>query len=176
MELDLQSSQQFLAKLRLKRNTDASPIRSGPAEEAWSAEDTGGARSTDSPVWRRVSMATQRAQQPNGKNIVQKTRQIEWVIHLQKVAHGLMTKLHKLHQILGPPELGSQHYPEAFWKTGIFPDMPKLCLHVARKFPEHPAKMQLDKVSDTTGYCNLGLLCKLCCYLGSSLHFEVTIF
>lgn len=149
MELDLQSSQQFLAKLRLKRNNDASPIRSGPAEEAWSAEDTG-ARSTDSPVWRRVSMATQRAQ-PNGKN-VQKTRQIEWVIHLQRVAHGLMTKLHKLHQILGPPELGSQHYPEAFWKAGIFPDMPKLCLHVARKFPEHPAKMQLDKVPQTLSY------------------------
>ncbi|KAG0587429.1 hypothetical protein KC19_2G163800 [Ceratodon purpureus] len=143
MELDLQTSQQFLAKLRLKRNNDASPIRSGPAEEAWSAEDTG-ARSTDSPVWRRVSMATQRSQ-PNGKN-VQKTRQIEWVIHLQEVARGLMTKLHKLHQILGPPELGSMHYPDSFWKTGIFPDMPKLCLHVARKFPEHPAKMQLDKV------------------------------
>lgn len=143
---DLQASQQFLAKLRLKRNNDASPIRRGPTEEAWNADDTG-TRSTDSPMWRRVSMTSNRSQ-PNGKN-VQKTRQIEWVIHLQNVAQGLMTKLHKLHQILGPPEPGSNmQYPESFWKTGIIPDMPKLCQHVARKFPEHPAKIQLDKVDD----------------------------
>ena len=139
----MQSSQQFLAKLRLKRNNADSPARLGPPEEAWCAEDTGAKGTLDSPVWRRASMASQRTQ-PNGKN-VQKTRQVEWVIHLQKVAHGLMTKLHRLHQILGPPESGSV-YPESFWKTGIFPDLPKLCLHVARKFPEHPAKLQLEKV------------------------------
>lgn len=145
MELDLQGSQQFLAKLRLKRNNADSPLRPGPPEEAWSAEDTGARGALgDSPVWRRVSMATQRSQ-PNGKNL-QKTRQIEWVMHLEKVAHGLMTKLHRLNQLLGPPEVGNLHYPDSFWKTGIFPDMLKLCQHVARKFPEHPAKMQLEKV------------------------------
>lgn len=95
-------------------------------------------------------MATQRSQ--STKN-VQKTRQIEWVIHLQKVALGLMTKLHKLHQILGSAEPGTLHHPDSFWKTGIFPDMPKLCQHVARKFPEHPAKMQLDKVDK--GGCDM---------------------
>jgi hypothetical protein len=90
-------------------------------------------------------MSTQQRVQSNGKS-VQKIRQIEWVIHLRKVADGLMTKLHRLRQILGSPETGSLHYPDSFWKSGIFPDLPKLCQHVARKFPEHPAKLQLEKV------------------------------
>jgi len=145
MDLDLQGSQQIVAKLRMKRNNNNgdSPVRVGGGDEAWSTDEPGG--TLDSPVWRRSGMSTQQRVQSNGKS-VQKIRQIEWVIHLRKVADGLMTKLHRLRQILGSPETGSLHYPDSFWKSGIFPDLPKLCQHVARKFPEHPAKLQLEKV------------------------------
>jgi len=125
-------------------------------DEAWSPdEESGGGSTLDSPVWRRAGMQSthhhhhhqqQQQLQSNGKS-VEKTMQIEWVMHLCKVAEGLMTKLHSLRQYLGPGyESGSLQYPDTFWKSGILPDLPKLCQHVARRFPEHPAKLQLEKV------------------------------
>ncbi len=156
-ELDLQGSQQIHGKVRLKHNKgEYSPITMG-GDEAWSPdEESGGGSTLDSPVWRRAGMQSnhhhhqqqqqEQQLQSNGKS-VEKTMQIEWVMHLCKVAEGLMTKLHSLLQFLGPGyESGSLQYPDTFWKSGILPDLPKLCQHVARRFPEHPAKLQLEKV------------------------------
>ncbi|CAM6099238.1 unnamed protein product [Calypogeia fissa] len=101
----------------------------------------------DSPIWRRAGSSNVRGngQQYNGTNVL-KTRQIEWMVHLQDVAEGLMTKIYRLRQILGMPDFASQQLPDEFWKSGVLPDLPKLCMHLARKFPEHPLKMQLEKI------------------------------
>lgn len=75
-----------------------------------------------------------------------RTLQLESVIQLSKVAEGLLTKMYRLFSILDFPDLSSHTFSENFWKAGIIPNIPKICVLVSKKFPEHPSKLQLEKV------------------------------
>ncbi|KAH8492605.1 hypothetical protein H0E87_021987 [Populus deltoides] len=35
---------------------------------------------------------------------------------------------------------------ESFWKAGVFPNYPRICLLLSKKFPEHFSKLQLERV------------------------------
>ncbi|KAJ4785686.1 transcription activator [Rhynchospora pubera] len=76
----------------------------------------------------------------------QKTLQLESVIQLSRVAEGLLTKMYRLFSILDYPDSSSHTFSENFWKAGIIPNFPKLCVFVSKKFPEHPSKLQLERV------------------------------
>ncbi|KAJ0982888.1 hypothetical protein J5N97_011143 [Dioscorea zingiberensis] len=82
---------------------------------------------------------------PSSGNL-QKGLQMEWVVQLSKVAEGLMTKMYRLNHILDKPDLPSNSYSDSFWQAGVFPNFPKICIFVSKKFPEHPNKLQLDRV------------------------------
>jgi NCK-associated protein 1 len=76
----------------------------------------------------------------------QRTLQLESVIQLSRVAEGLLTKMYRLFSILDFPDLSSHTFSENFWKAGIIPNIPKICVLVSKKFPEHPSKLQLERV------------------------------
>ncbi|KAL2473933.1 Protein NAP1 [Forsythia ovata] len=76
----------------------------------------------------------------------QKGLNMQWVYQLTQVAEGLMVKMYRLNQILDYPDLVSHIYSEAFWKSGVFPNHPKICILLAKKFPEHHSKLQLERV------------------------------
>ncbi|KAL9682957.1 hypothetical protein QQ045_014769 [Rhodiola kirilowii] len=71
---------------------------------------------------------------------------IQWLAQLTQVAQGLMAKIYRFNQILDYPDSLSHSYSDAFWKSGVFPNSPKLCVFLAKKFPEHFTKLPLDKV------------------------------
>uniref|UniRef100_A0A7N0UFV9 Protein NAP1 n=1 Tax=Kalanchoe fedtschenkoi TaxID=63787 RepID=A0A7N0UFV9_KALFE len=71
---------------------------------------------------------------------------IHWLSQLTQVAQGLMAKIYRFNQILDYPDSLSHSYSEAFWRSGVFPNFPKLCVFLSKKFPEHHSKLQLDKV------------------------------
>ncbi|XP_027086320.2 protein NAP1-like [Coffea arabica] len=71
---------------------------------------------------------------------------LQWVYQLTQVAEGLMAKMYRLNQILDYPDVVSHAYSEAFWKSGVFPNHPKICVLVAKKFPEHHSRLQLERV------------------------------
>ncbi|PKI70133.1 hypothetical protein CRG98_009465, partial [Punica granatum] len=71
---------------------------------------------------------------------------MQWVVQLNEVAEGLMAKMYRLNQILDYPDPLSNMYSESFWKSGIFPSHPRICLLLAKKFPEHFSKLQLERV------------------------------
>ncbi|XP_024527538.1 protein NAP1 isoform X1 [Selaginella moellendorffii] len=107
--------------------------------------------STSSPHWKKAmssSPAAGRGYGAKGSSAVnaQKFRQIEWVFQLQDVAEGLMTKIYRLREILELNDNGNQQFSDAFWQSGLFPNAPKLCTHLLRKFPEHPVKLLPEKV------------------------------
>ncbi|XP_073011838.1 probable protein NAP1 [Typha latifolia] len=83
---------------------------------------------------------------PPGSGSVQKALQMEWVVQLSKVAEGLLTKMYRLNNVLDYPDLASHTFSDSFWKAGIIPNFPKLCILVSKKFPEHPNKLQLERV------------------------------
>nr|CAD1842375.1 unnamed protein product [Ananas comosus var. bracteatus] len=83
---------------------------------------------------------------PPGSGTTQKTLQMEWVVQLTKVAEGLLTKMYKLNTILDYPDLASHTFSDTFWKSGIIPNFPKICILLSKKFPEHPNKLQLERV------------------------------
>ncbi|KAK4798637.1 hypothetical protein SAY86_030963 [Trapa natans] len=70
---------------------------------------------------------------------------IQWVFQLNEVAEGLMAKMYRLNQILDYPDPVSNIYSES-WKSSIFPNHPRICLLLAKKFPEHFSKLQLERV------------------------------
>eukprot|EP00252_Welwitschia_mirabilis_P021329 TRINITY_DN5452_c0_g1_i3.p1 TRINITY_DN5452_c0_g1~~TRINITY_DN5452_c0_g1_i3.p1 ORF type:complete len:1244 (-),score=247.08 TRINITY_DN5452_c0_g1_i3:983-4714(-) len=76
----------------------------------------------------------------------QKNRHMQWVFQLVEVAEGLMAKMYRLNQKLDCSETSSFQFSESFWKAGVIPNCPKLCIHMMKKFPEHPGKLQLEKV------------------------------
>lgn len=78
---------------------------------------------------------------------LQKALHMEWVVHLAEVAEGLLTKMYRLNQILDYPDSVSYVYSDTFWKAGIIPNHPRVCLLVTKKFPEHTSKLQLERVS-----------------------------
>ncbi|XP_022845896.1 protein NAP1-like [Olea europaea var. sylvestris] len=71
---------------------------------------------------------------------------MQWLYQLTQVAEGLMVKMYRLNQILDYPDLVSHIYSEAFWKSGVFPNHPKICILLVKKFPEHHSKLQLERV------------------------------
>uniref|UniRef100_A0A2P2KWR2 Protein NAP1-like isoform X2 n=3 Tax=Rhizophora mucronata TaxID=61149 RepID=A0A2P2KWR2_RHIMU len=71
---------------------------------------------------------------------------LQWVIQLTHVAEGLMAKMYRLNQILDYPEPVGHVFSEAFWKAGIFPNHPKICLLLSKRFPDHFSKLQLERV------------------------------
>ncbi|KAF3450021.1 hypothetical protein FNV43_RR06100 [Rhamnella rubrinervis] len=71
---------------------------------------------------------------------------MQWVVQLTEIAKGLMAKMYRLNQILDYPDPVSLGFSEAFWKAGVFPNHPKICMLLSRKFPEHFSKLQLERV------------------------------
>ncbi|GER33167.1 Nck-associated protein 1 [Striga asiatica] len=76
----------------------------------------------------------------------QKGLNMQWVYQLTHVAEGLMAKMYRLNQILDYPDLVNHIYSEAFWKAGLLPNQPKICILLEKKFPEHHSKLQLERV------------------------------
>lgn len=72
---------------------------------------------------------------------------MQWVYQLTQVAQGLMAKIYRLNQILDYPDSVGHVFSEAFWKAGVFPNCPKICILLSKKFPEHHSKLQLERVS-----------------------------
>lgn len=77
----------------------------------------------------------------------QKGLNMQWVYQLTHVAEGLMAKMYRLNQILDYPDLVNHIYSEGFWKAGLFPNHPKICILLEKKFPEHHSKLQLERVA-----------------------------
>ncbi|KAL1537567.1 histone chaperone [Salvia divinorum] len=82
----------------------------------------------------------------NSSSSSQKSLNMQWVYQLTHVAEGLMAKMYRLNQILDYPDLVNHIYSEAFWKAGLFPNYPKICTLLEKKFPEHHSKLQLERV------------------------------
>lgn len=98
-----------------------------------------------------ASPSTSASWKPSNSNApigsLQKALHMEWVVQLAEVAEGLLTKMYRLNQILDYPDSVSYVYSDAFWRAGIIPNHPRICLLVSKKFPEHPSKLQLERVS-----------------------------
>lgn len=71
---------------------------------------------------------------------------MQLVVQLTEVAKGLMAKIYRLNQILDYPDPISHVFSEAFWKAGVFPNHPRICMLMSKKFPEHFSKLQLERV------------------------------
>ena len=71
---------------------------------------------------------------------------LQWVVQLTEVAEGLMAKMYRLNQILDCPDPVGQVFSEAFWKAGVLPNYPRICLLLSKNFPEHFSKLQLERV------------------------------
>ncbi|KAL6567183.1 hypothetical protein OROGR_000851 [Orobanche gracilis] len=83
----------------------------------------------------------------NSSGSSQKGLNMQWAYQLTHVAEGLMSKMYRLNQILDYPDLVNHIYSEAFWKAGLFPNQPKICILLEKKFPEHYSKLQLERVA-----------------------------
>lgn len=126
---------------------DTSPTsarsREGDGPSRWSeyliSEMNSPATSTS---WKNVGSEGQ--QQETGRS--QKGLNMHWVVQLTEVAEGLLAKMYRLNQILDYPDSVSNIYSDAFWKAGVIPNHPKICLLLSKKFPEHPSKLQLERV------------------------------
>ncbi|XP_042490573.1 protein NAP1 [Macadamia integrifolia] len=84
--------------------------------------------------------------QPQNSGAAQKGLNMQWVVQLTDVAEGLLAKMYRLNQILDYPDSVSHVFSDSFWKAGVFPNHPRICLLVSKKFPEHPNKLQVEKV------------------------------
>ena len=71
---------------------------------------------------------------------------MQWVVQLTDVAEGLMAKMYRLNQILDYPDPINNVFSEGFWKAGVFPNHPRICVLLSKKFPEHFNKLQLERV------------------------------
>ncbi|XP_016451487.2 protein NAP1 [Nicotiana tabacum] len=71
---------------------------------------------------------------------------MQWVNQLTQVAEGLMAKMYRFNQILDYPDVSGHGFSEAFWKSGVFPNYPKICILLSKKFPEHHSKLQLERI------------------------------
>eukprot|EP01018_Ginkgo_biloba_P029851 Gb_16727 [translate_table: standard] len=91
--------------------------------------------------WKHTHSST-----PSSSRNFQKARHIQMVFQLVDVAEGLMAKMYRLNQKLDFPEPTSYQFSDSFWKAGVVPNYPKLCVHITKKFPEHPGKLQLERV------------------------------
>lgn len=105
--------------------------------EYLNAEESSPSTSTN---WKHVSEAT-----PSSGNH-QKALHMEWLAQLSRVAEGLLSKMYKLYHTLDSPDVVSHTFSDSFWKAGVFPNFPRLCTLLSKKFPEHPNKLQLERV------------------------------
>lgn len=76
----------------------------------------------------------------------QKGLNVQWLYQLTEVAEGLMAKMYRLNQILDYPDSLGHVFSDSFWKAGVFPNYPKICILLSKKFPEHHSKLQLERV------------------------------
>ncbi|KAF8412696.1 hypothetical protein HHK36_000664 [Tetracentron sinense] len=133
------SRQQFSAQ-------DASPtsIRSREWEgtsrwsEYFGTEMTSPMTSTS---WKHAGSEGQ-GQSPGG---LLKGLNMQWLVQLTDVAEGIMAKMYRLNQILDYPDSVSHVFSDAFWKAGVVPNHPRICVLVSKKFPEHTSKLQLER-------------------------------
>lgn len=82
-----------------------------------------------------------------GSAAFQKSLHMESVLQLTEVAEGLLTKMYRLVQLLEYPDPVAFVFSDGFWRAGIIPNFPRICQLVAKKFPENPSKLQLERVS-----------------------------
>lgn len=87
-----------------------------------------------------------------------KALNIQWVVQMIEVAEGLMAKMYRLNQILEYPDPVGHVFSEAFWKAGVFPNHPRICTLLSKKFPENFTKSQLERVSYEFVFV-IGLVC-----------------
>ncbi|CAO2210203.1 unnamed protein product [Urochloa humidicola] len=92
--------------------------------------------------WRNVGVDGQQVSSVGGH----KHLQMEPVVQLSKVAEGLLAKMYRLNSILDYPDPNTHTFSDTFWKAGVFPNFPKICVTLSKKFPEHPNKLQLERV------------------------------
>ncbi|KAK7362524.1 hypothetical protein VNO77_04640 [Canavalia gladiata] len=71
---------------------------------------------------------------------------MQWVVQLTEVAEGLMAKMYRLNQLLDYPDPINHVFSEGFWKAGVFPNHPRICVLLSKKFPEHFSKLQLERI------------------------------
>ena len=127
-------------------NQETSPKSAKPKEldamSRWSEylSPEGSSTSTSNGLKHRASDML-----PNLANS-QKTLHWEWVVQLSTVAEALLTKMYRLNKLLDNPDVVSHAYSESFWKAGIFPNCPRICTFMSKRFPEHPSKLQLERV------------------------------
>ncbi|KAL8167962.1 hypothetical protein V2J09_009461 [Rumex salicifolius] len=86
------------------------------------------------------------SQSPGGGPASTRGLNIQYVVQLTDVGEGLLAKMYRLNQILDHPDPVSLSFSDAFWKSGVFPNFPKICVLVSKKFPEHTSKLQLERV------------------------------
>lgn len=148
MAVDSSSSYQFMGKSQQRFvNQDLSPDASVKSRDSdntsrWSEPFNADANSSStSSHWKRAHSSV-----PSSSRNFHKVRHMQWVFQLVDVAAGLMAKMYRLNQKLDYPEPALFQFSDAFWKAGVIPNCPKLCMHIAKKFPEHPGKLQLEKV------------------------------
>ncbi|RYR14154.1 hypothetical protein Ahy_B04g070771 isoform C [Arachis hypogaea] len=71
---------------------------------------------------------------------------MQWVVQLTEVAEGLMAKMYRLNQLLDYPDPINHVFSDGFWKAGVFPNHPRICVMLSKKFPEHFSKLQLERI------------------------------
>lgn len=99
-----------------------------------------------SPATARASRNVGHDEQVQSTSGSQKGVNMQWVVQLNEVAEGLMAKMYRLNQILDFPDPVNHLYTESFWKAGVLPGHPRICLLLSKKFPEHFSKLQLERV------------------------------
>ncbi|KAK9156253.1 hypothetical protein Sjap_003733 [Stephania japonica] len=85
-------------------------------------------------------------QPPHGSGGSQKGLNMHLVMQLTEVAEGLLSRMYRLNQRLDYPDSVSHAFSDAFWKAGVIPNHPKIGVLLSKKFPEHPSKLQLERV------------------------------
>nr|CAQ17051.1 Nck-associated protein 1 [Lotus japonicus] len=71
---------------------------------------------------------------------------MQWVVQLTEVAEGLMAKMYRLNQLLDYPDPVNHVFSDGFWKAGVFPNHPRVCVLLSKKFPEHSSKLQIERI------------------------------
>ena len=84
--------------------------------------------------------------QGNTPSQANKGLNMQWVVQLTEVAQGLMAKMYRLNQLLDYPDPINHVFSDGFWKAGVFPNHPRVCVLLSKKFPEHFSKLLLERV------------------------------
>ncbi|KAL9251965.1 putative protein NAP1 [Drosera capensis] len=68
-------------------------------------------------------------------------------LHLTDHSHTLLAKLYHLLTLLYPSQSShSLPFPSSFHTSNIFPNFPKLCLHLSKQFPLHTSKINIARI------------------------------